>query len=475
MQQCSSTESSIDLRWNLPRRVHLVGVGGTGMQSLANVLVEFGWDVSGSDIRGDSFGRLQGRGALLHTGHHALWVTDEIEIVVYSDAVHCSNVELQRAVETGAAVYSYAEFLGLMSRHSRTVAVAGTHGKSTTTAMLADVFRAAGHDPTIVFGATRLGGQSGGHAGECSQMLVEACEYQCNFLHFRPEMAVLLGLQWDHVDCFATPHDVENAFAQFIQCVRPNGLIVVNEDCPTARFAKRQTMTKTVTFGLSGTADWRAANLRSIQGRYHFSIFGEGRLLVDVSLQVAGRHNLMNALAAAALAAEDGIPAQAIRDGLASFRGLRRRLELVGNHVGVTLIDDYGHHPTEVGVTLEAVGAMYPGRRLWCIFQPHQGDRTAAMLEEFARSLQHADTVCIADVFQARPDAGARQATAADLAIRTRALGANVVGVHKIPEIVDLLTDELQPGDVLLTIGAGNIRNVIDEWINRVRQYRATG
>lgn len=475
MQRNSTTDASIELRWNYPRRVHLVGVGGAGMQSLANVLVGFGWDVSGSDIRGDALRELQGRGVAIHTGHNALVVTDDIEVVIHSDAVGAANVELQRAAEIDAAVYSYAEFLGLMSRESRTVAVAGTHGKSTTTAMMADVFRAAGHDPTIVLGATHLDGQPCGHAGDCSRLLVEACEYQRNFLHLHPDVAVVLGVQWDHVDCFTTLQNVEDAFAQFVQCVRPNGLIVVNEACPTARFAKRQTMVKTVTFGQHGTADWRAANIRSSRGRYHFSIFNGDRLLVDVSPRVAGRHNLMNALATAAVAAESGIPADAIREGLSSFRGLRRRLELVGNHAGVTLIDDYGHHPTEVGVTLAAVGEMYPGQRLWCIFQPHQGDRTAAMLDEFARSLQLADRVCIADVFQARADAGSRRATAADLAACGRAMGANVVGVHKASEIVDLLTDALQPGDVLLTIGAGNIRNVINEWINRVRRYRATG
>ncbi len=446
------------------------------MRSLAHVLADFGWDVSGSDIHvDDGLRALQGRGVFLSVGHHAMCVTDDVEVVVHSDAVQPSNVELQRASEIDAAVYSYAEFLGHMSRHSRTVAVAGTHGKSTTTAMTTDVFRAAGHDPTTLFGATPLGGQSGGHAGRGSQMLVEACEYQRNFLHLRPETAVILGLQWDHVDCYATLHDVENAFAQFVGCVQPNGLVVVHEDCPTARFAKQQAKLKTVTFGLSSAADWRASNLKAIRGRYQFSIFHGDRLLADVALQVPGRHNLMNALAAAALAAENGVPAKAIQNGLSSFRGLYRRLELVGNHAGVTLIDDYGHHPTEVGVTLAAVREMYPRQRLWCIFQPHQGDRTAAMLEEFARSLQNADTVCIADVFQARPGGGTRHATAADLATRCRELGANVVKVHKAPEIVNLLTQGLQPGDVLLTMGAGNIRNVIDEWINRVRRYRATG
>lgn len=475
MLPCPAVTTSIDLRWDRPRRVHLVGIGGAGMRSLAKVLLEFGWEVSGSDVHNDGLDALQRRSVPIYQGHHALVVTSDIEVVIYSDAIGSTNVERQRAVENNAVVLSYAEFLGHMSRTCHTVAIAGTHGKSTTTAMTADIFRAAGQDPTTVLGATRPSGQPGGRAGSRSQLLVEACEYQRNFLHLNPDVAVLLGFEWDHVDCYPTPYDVEDAFANFVRRVPPDGLVVAPEACPAVAVARRQAGVRTVTFGLHATADWRASQLRKKRGRYRFNLSCRESHLTEISLQVAGRHNLMNALAAAAVAAESGISATAIRDGLSTFHGLRRRLELVGTQAGVTLIDDYGHHPSEVEATLTAVRAMYPNRRLWCIFQPHQGDRTAAMLEDFARSLQDADQLCIAEVFQARPSDGSRQATARDLATRCRALGADVARVHNNADIADLLTDALQPGDILLTIGAGNIRNVINEWIDRVRRHRATG
>lgn len=475
MPLLSALESVNELRWDEPRRVHFVGIGGAGMRSLAKVLCEFGWDVSGSDINCDGLHAFKMQGIPIYQGHSSLVVTNELDLVIHSDAIAPENVELKWARENSTPVFRYAEFLGQMSRRCQTIAVAGTHGKSTTTAMAGNIFRAAGLDPTTIYGASLTDQQPGGRAGSTSQLLVEACEYQQNFLHLHPDVALLLGCQWDHVDCYASQSDVQQAFTEFVERVPAGGLVVANADCPTARFATNEAVARSVTFGLQPTADWRASNLQARHGYFHFSIFNKQTHLCDASLRIAGKHNLMNALAAAAVAAESGISAQAIREGLSSFQGLHRRLEVVGTHAGVTLLDDYGHHPTEVAATLSAVRAMYPNRRLWCIFQPHQGDRTAAMLEDFASSLQNSDKLCIADVFQARPNRRGPNATAADLATCCRALGADASEQHTLAGIVELLADTLQAGDVLLTIGAGNIRNVIHEWTDRVRRYRPTG
>ncbi len=474
MPLLSPSNSVNELRWDRPRRVHFVGIGGAGMRSLAKVLYEFDWDVSGSDISCDELHLPKTRGLTIYRGHSPLVVTDDIDLVIYSDAIRPNNVELVRARANDTPTLSYAEFLGQMSLRTKTIAVAGTHGKSTTTAMAAEIFRAGGLNPTTVYGASLTDEQPGGGAGSTSQLLVEACEYRRNFLHFSPDVALLLGCQWDHVDCYASQSEVQQAFTDFVERVPSHGLVVAHEDCPIIQLAKNGAA-RTVTFGTRPTTDWRAGNLHAHRGVYRFSIFNKQQHLCDVPLQVAGKHNLLNALAAAAMAAESGISSRAIREGLSSFPGLHRRLEWVGTHAGVTLLDDYGHHPTEVSATLSAVRAMYPNRRLWCIFQPHQGDRTAAMLEHFAGSLQNCDKRCIADVFQARPNATGRNATAADLATCCRAMGADVPEQHSLEEIVELLADTLQAGDVLLTIGAGNIRNVIHEWSDRVRRYRPTG
>jgi len=380
------------------RRAHLVGIAGSGMRGLAEVLLGRGWWLSGSDLEVGRVAHLAGDRLRLCRGHAAEHVPPGTDLVVYSDAVPAGNPELQRAAELGVPVLSYFQMVGRLMGEKRGLAVAGAHGKSTATAMTAEVLLHAGLDPTVLCGATPLGCASGGRAGHGPWMLAEACEYRANFLHLRPRHAVILGIEPDHFDCYDSPEALEAAFARFAQSVPSDGLLLARYDCPATRRVIGGLACRVETFGIDRRADWSARGLIARGGCYTFDVAGHGRPFCRVSLQVPGRHNVLNALAAAALAAESGVAAERIAEALGRFRGLHRRLETLGTFGGVLLLDDYAHHPTEVAASLGTVRQMAPGRRLWCVFQPHQVSRTEHLLGELAESLQNADRVLVAEI-----------------------------------------------------------------------------
>ena len=441
---------------------HLVGAAGAGMRALAAVLAEAGWKVSGSD---QSLAE-----------HRASNVPVDCRLVAHSPAVPEDNVELIAARALGIPTLSYPEVLGRLMRQRCGVAVAGAHGKSTTTAMTAAIFRCCGLDPTVLLGATPLGSTSGGVFGRGPLVLAEACEYRENFCHLRPHVAALLGIDWDHVDCFASRVDVERAFSRFVTGMPGDGTLVVAAECGASKAIALECGLQTESFGLDAEADWRAVELRSRLGRYHFRLERRGVSLGQARLQVLGRHQVANALAAAALAAQFGVAAADILAGLAEFAGLERRLETLGESRRVAVIDDYAHHPTEVRASLAAIREAYPGRRVWVVFEPHQALRTRALLDDFAISLQNADCVAVADALLVReqmpPTADGRarfaRSVAEELAWSTRALGRRVAAEHATDEISAMLARDLRPGDVLVTMGAGNIGKSAHELIHRL-------
>lgn len=455
---------------------HLVGIAGAGMRALADVLLGWGWKLSGSDLAIGSVRELARDGVRLSEGHAAENLPPETELVVYSDAIAAGNPELHRADELGIPTCSYFEMLGRLSSDKECLAVAGTHGKSTVTAMAAEVLVEAGWDPTMFCGAAPMGRRSGGRAGSGELVLVEACEYRANFLHLRPSLAVILGIEPDHFDCYDSPNELEHAFARFARMVPRRGLVLARHDCAATRRVIGELSCRVETFGTDAAADWSARNLAHRRGRYGFEVRHQGRYLCDVKLRVPGRHNVLNALAAAALAWENDVPAERIARSLGRFRGLHRRLEVRGSFAGVLLVDDYAHHPTEVAASLAAVRRMAPGRPVWCVFQPHQVSRTEHLLDELAESLQNAEVVLVAEIFRARegpPHDG--EVTAADLARLVRARGVEVPSLHAVEEITRLLETRLTPGDVLITMGAGDIGKICDGFDNRLRADRAAG
>jgi UDP-N-acetylmuramate--alanine ligase len=452
------------------KRAHLVGIAGAGMRSLADVLDEAGWHVSGSDLASES---LAGAPFDVWQGHDAAHIDESIDLVIHSDAVPFGNPELDRARQLGIRAVSYPQMLGWLMESRGGVAVAGTHGKSTTTAMAGAILSAAGIDPALIVGATQIGAFSGGRFGRSRWMLVEACEYHSNFHHLKPELAAILNIEPDHFDCFATQRELENAFWQFARQVPAEGTIVARHECPTTMRIVAELSCQVETFGLSSAATWHATDLCERRGYYGFELRCRDLRVCDVRLPVPGAHNVLNAVAAAALASHCGASGEAIRAGLERFVGLRRRLQLLGEVRDVALVDDYAHHPTEVSASLAAVRQMYPDRRLLCVFQPHQASRLARLLDEFAQSLHNADTVVVADVYRAREEAAEwGEITSVDLCDRLAAAGSDVVYRSSIAAIQEHLRQALRPGDVLVTMGAGDIGTVAHELGKGLRTFR---
>jgi UDP-N-acetylmuramate--alanine ligase len=460
----------------LPRRAHLIGIGGSGMRALARVLLENGWRLSGSDLTIAANDPLATAGIRCFAGHAAEQVCNDVDCVIHSSAIADVNPELGRARYLGIPIVSYAEMLGLLMRGRCGLAVAGTHGKSTTTAMAAEILLAAGCDPTVICGATWCDGRECGRAGKGNAVLVEACEFRQNFLNLRPRDAVILNMELDHFDCYDSIDEIESAFSCFAASLPADGRLIVPFANQPLRRVIASAVCRSESFGLQEGSDWMAADVRSSRGQYGFDLVHGGKDLGRVELSVFGEHNVLNALAAAALSASCGVSPAKIIEGLSQFSGLQRRLEPLGTVGGVTFWDDYAHHPTAILATLRAVREASPGARVWCLFQPHQALRTARLLDELALSLQNAERVLIADIFRARegpPQPG--EIVAADLAARTRALGQDVPELHASLDIQQFLQTRLAPGDVLVVMGAGDIGRIAHGLMDWFRKRCAAG
>jgi UDP-N-acetylmuramate--alanine ligase len=455
----------------------LIGIAGAGMQALARVLLDRGWQLSGSDQSAHVPQWLSEAGVAVARGHAAKHLPPDVELVIYSGAVGVDVPERRAALHRGIPLLSYAESLGQLMTGKQGLAIAGTHGKSTTTAMAAQILVAAGLDPTVIFGASRMNENcGGGRAGRGNIALVEACEYRANFLHLAPQTAVILGIEPDHFDYYPSQELLEGAFREFVELVPTGGLVIARDDCPATGRVVANLACRVETFGLGPGSDWQAVDLRAQAGHYEFTILHGGHDLGRVRLPVCGRHQVLNALAAAAVSRSAGASAASIREGLSRFSGLKRRMERVAGWPGITWIDDYAHHPTEIAAALGAVREMCPRRKLWCIFEPHQASRTQHLLDEFASSLHNADHVAVVEIFRAREGAPRPdEVRAEDLAARVRAAGRNVLQVHRPQDILEQINDAASPGDVVLTLGAGNLRNLCDEFVDRLRTYRAAG
>lgn len=436
---------------------HLVGIAGSGLSSLARLLAGKGTLVTGSDSS--------------LAGHHTENLPPQVEIVIHSDAIPPDNPELLAARSRNLPILTYFQALAELTRDRDTIAIAGTHGKSTTAAMTAEIFCAAGLDPLVCYGATPQNRESAAQAGSGRLAIVEACEFRRNFLLLRPKTAAILGIEHDHFDCYPTSADLENAFAQFAQNLPQDGLLLVAADDTASLRAAKKAKCQTRTFGFTPDADYRAEFKAEHLGRYRFQWFFRNQPLGEVHLPAPGRHNARNALAAAALSVARGISPQTIAKTLENFPGLARRLDPLPQVDDICRLDDYAHHPTEVKAALDTARQMYPNRPLWCIFQPHQASRTERLLDDFAASLQNGDWVAIADIYRARePDAKPGEITAARLADAVRRRGVQTLDVHSLDDIADWMAQHANQNQVLITLGAGNVRIFHDRWMARKTQ-----
>ena len=451
------------------KRVHLIGIGGIGMSGIASVLMRRGARVSGSDIRpGPRIHSLKAAGAEIEIGHRAENIAPDVVLVVVSAAIKPDNPELIEARRRGLKIAKYAQVLGWLMDEKKGIAISGTHGKSTTTALVAYILEQAGLSPTFVVGADIDALRGSSAVGDGEYFVAEACEYDRSFLHLNPFMAIINNIEADHLDYYRDLNEIVEAFGDFASKVKKEGLLLVNADDPLAMKAVRFCRAAIETFAVDKQADWQAGNLKSRQGRYEFEVSRQGEHLGKFSLSIPGAHNVANALGAIGLTYNLKLPQSVIKEALKDFRGARRRFEILGNSKGVIVVDDYGHHPTEVRLTLQAAREFFPGKRIFCVFQPHQHSRTRFLLEEFAVSFAEADFVLVPDIYFVRDSQAERlRVSSEDLVARLKEQGKEALYLPSFEEIRDHLLENLKPGDVLLTMGAGNVDEIAREILQR--------
>jgi UDP-N-acetylmuramate--alanine ligase len=457
-------------------RFHFIGIGGVGMSGLAQFLIDKHAIVAGSDQTATATtSHLAGLGADIHIGHAAENLNDQTSAVVVSAAVRPDNPELQRARQQGCRIYKYAQLLGELMSHFDGVAVSGTHGKSTTSGWLVHCLKEAGVEPNFIVGAniSQLGASAG--TGGSEFFVAEACEYDRSFLNFRPQIACILNIESDHLDCYRDEADIVDTFYQFALGSRADGLVVANgQDPNVAQVIKRLGRERAVaTFGFDAQCNFSARNARLHHGLYHFDVFQDERCLGRTSVSLPGRHNILNGLAVVAIAVSLGVAPETVLAALDRFTGMDRRLMLKGKLHGITVLDDYAHHPTEIRASLKAIRQRYRPKRLWCVYQAHQYSRTRIFLDEFAASFALADKAIIPDIYFVRDSELSRSEVNAEiLTDRIRAEGTEAEYAGSFNAACDRLEKELCAGDLVVTMGAGDVWKVADECIHRLRTNR---
>ena len=442
-----------------PQKIHFMGIGGISMSGLAEILLERGFTVCGSDSKSSDITRqLEARGIRIAYGQRAENITPDIDVVVYTAAIRPDNPEFAAAKAAGLPMMDRAELLGqIMSGYSDSIAVSGTHGKTTTTSMISHILLAADTDPTISVGGMlqAIGGNI--RVGHSQHFLTEACEYTNSFLKFDPHIELILNIEEDHLDFFKDIDDIRHSFRLFAEKLGPDDALIINSEIDRPEEITGGLPCRVITYGLSGEGcDYTAANVDyNAYACASFDLIRRGEKVCNVALNVTGLHNVSNALAAIAAADLLGIPMETILAGLHAFHGTDRRFEHKGEFNGATIIDDYAHHPTEIMATLTAA-QKYPHHEVWCVFQPHTYTRTRAFLADFAKALSLADRVILADIYAAREkDPG--DIHSRDIVKLLEEAGTNAIYLPSFEAIEDFLRKNLVHGDLLITMGAGDV------------------
>lgn len=457
----------------VPRKPHLVGIGGSGMSGIAAALAAGGHRVTGSDMAaGAAVAGLMARGVPVARGHAAEHVPADADLLVISAAVKETNPEVVEARRRGLPVVKYAVALGALMAGRRGIAVAGAHGKTTTTGLLAWALDRLGEDPTFVVGGRvgPLGGSS--RVGRGDLLVAEACEYDRSFHHLRPEMAIVTNIDEDHLDYYSGIAEIKEAFRTFARLLPAHGLLVALNEVADVFGPDCGLACPVETVGLGGYADWIAKDIETIRGGSRFSVWRGNEEVVRATVRLPGLHNVLNALTVFAMLRHLGHAPDAAARSLRDFRGVSRRLETKFSRGGITVLDDYAHHPAEIRASLRAIRSWYPGARLWCVFQPHQASRTRFLIREFAAALTEADRVIVPDIFFARDTEEERRLVSSlDLVKKVMNLGTDAAYVPDFDEIVERLLDRLRPRDVLVTMGAGDVDRVAEAVAARLEKY----
>jgi UDP-N-acetylmuramate--alanine ligase len=455
--------------------IHLVGIGGSGMGGIAEVLLNLGYEVQGSDLKANAVTqRLARLGARIFLGHAAENL-GKADVVVVSSAVHADNPEVAAALALRVPVVPRAEMLGELMRFRYAVAIAGTHGKTTTTSLVASVLAEGGLDPTFVIGGRLKSADSNARLGAGRYLVAEADESDASFMHLQPMIAIVTNIDNDHLGThegdFAR---LKQSFIDFLHNLPFYGLAVLCMDDAEVKSILTAVARPVVTYGFAPSADVRAAEVEPAGLKSRFNALRPGHAPLPITLNLPGRHNVQNALAAIAVATELGVADAAIQRALAGFQGIDRRLQQLGElawSAGRALvIDDYGHHPTEVAATLEAVRQAWPGRRIVLAFQPHRYTRTRDLLDDFGRALGECDVLLVTEVYAAGETAIAgADGRAICRAVRSRGV-VEPIFVERVEDLAEALRSVLKDGDVVVTMGAGNISAVAHELKARFAQ-----
>lgn len=452
------------------KTAHLIGIGGVSMCSLAETLLESGHKITGSDMQSSSATKSLSRQKVkIYVGHFAENVR-EADYIIRSAAIKDDNPEIVEAKKLGIPVFSRAEGWGaIMQRYKNAVCISGTHGKTTTTSMLTHIAMAASADPTVMIGGS-LPLIGGGHrVGKGDTIILEACEYCNSFLNFFPTVAVIMNVECDHIDFFKDLDDVKHSFKEFaLKTPADRGIVVINSDDPNTLDTVKDVDRKKITFGIDSKADVTAEKIRFNHGMGEFDLYFKGEKQAHIRLLVPGRHNILNALGAAAAALSVGFDPDSIERGLSSYGGVARRFEFKGQYSGAMVYDDYAHHPGELKVLFDMAESM-GYERIICAFQPHTFTRTAAFFDDFVKQLSRPDILVLADIYAAREKNTTN--------ITSRDLAAKIEGSYYMPDfddMVEFLRKIARPGDLIITVGAGELDKVSARVVEDVPQRRHT-
>lgn len=451
----------------MARHIHFIGIGGAGLSALARVMLGRGEIVSGSDPGAPNpiANALEQLGATIYARHDAKHI-DGADLIVTTSAAPGDNPEIIAAHLQQIPILKRRDFLREVTRENDVIAVAGSHGKTTTTAMIALILEAGGLDPTAVVGGIVPGWETNARVAANPQnrwFVIEADEYDYAFLGLEPKIAVVTNVDYDHPDLFPTREVYQAAFAQFMKQTRADGVCVYCADEHGGAGLAESSAPQVIRYGLRAGNDWRATNVASnARGGSDFAIYAHDRFVGNASLQVPGEHNVLNALAAVIAANTAGVEIETALATLANFRGVGRRFQVVGSFNDATLVDDYAHHPTEIRATLHGARMRFPNQRIWALFQPHTFSRTRALLDEFAEAFGDADMVLIAEIYAAREkdESGLSARAIVERMMRQEMRYPNARYVETLDTAQEILRKELCPGDVLITLGAGNVNRV---------------
>jgi UDP-N-acetylmuramate--alanine ligase len=467
----ATTASRLDLAG---QRFHFIGAGGIGMSGLAQLLMKNEAFVAGSDQEpSEVVDNLCRTGADIKVGHRAENLGTETDAVVISAAIKDDNPELTEARDRGYRVYKYAEMLGELMNRYEGIAISGTHGKSTTSGWLVYLLKQAGVDTNFIIGAkiNQLDSSSG--VADSRYFIAEACEYDRSFLNLKPKIACILNIEQDHLDYYKDEDEIVKTFGEFALGTKAGGILIANgQDANVARILKQ--LGKELpyeTFGLEKNCNFYAENIALNDGLYSFDVYYNNQLLGATRISLPGKHNILNALAAIAMAINIGLEPEQILKLLPGFTGIDRRLMLKGQFNGITVLDDYAHHPTEIRASLAAIRQKYQLKHIWCVFQPHQYSRTRFLLDDFAESFKLADITIVPEIYFVRDSQETKKEVNAQMLVeKMQETGTNAVFIETFEAICDYLKRNVSPGELVVTMGAGDIWKVADEyfqWLGR--------